>query len=303
MDRLFAVFCLILPASFVFNMLFMGWEPDALARPSHLIAAFFIYLVIGRYGLRRDILFWSVCAASLVAFCIAIFEAVYLGNERVFGLSRRWNAVPFGNFSLLLSFFCLAGALVSSPSERHPWHRVAFGIAGFVLGFGASILSGTRGGWLAIPFLILLCLWFNNRMRKQVRVLVMAVLVISIAGGMAFSDRFANRFEAATTQVNAYLANPDDPVARDTSTGIRLAMWRWGMERFLEHPFTGIGFSSYDERREEAVAEGELPGQFKRLANLHNELITRLAMGGIPAALAVLIFWFIGWRFFCVKTG
>lgn len=90
-------------------MPFMGWELGALGRPNHLIAGFFIFIAIGRYGLRRNVLFWASCMATTFAFCISIYEAVYLRNGRVFGLAHRWNAVSFGNFSLLLAFLCLAG--------------------------------------------------------------------------------------------------------------------------------------------------------------------------------------------------
>src|SRR5690606_23861071 len=38
-----------------------------------------------------------------------------------------------------------------------------------------------------------------------------------------------------------------------------------------------------------------------RFANLHNEVITRLALGGLPAAAAVFLFWFMAWRFFVTK--
>lgn len=298
MDWQFATICAILPASLLFNMLFMGWVPGPLARPGHLVFGFFIYLVIARYGLRRGVLFWSACAAVSVAFCIAAYEALYLGHARVFGLGHRWNAVPFGNFSLLLSFFCLAGALVAPQDESHPWHRIVAGVAGFGLGLGASVLSGTRGGWVAIPFLLILCLWLGNRISRRRRIAILMALIVSVAAVTTVSPRFQSRFTRASAEVANYLAHPHDAKARSTSTGIRLAMWHWGMDRFLEHPLTGIGFSAYHEQRAEAVTEGELPKEFRRLANLHNELVTRLAMGGLPAAMAVLIFWYLGWQFF-----
>lgn len=300
-DRFFLAVCLILPVSILFNMPFMGWDLKALARPNHLVAGFFIYLVIGRYGLRRNVLFWGACAATLIALCIALYEVVYLGNPRVFGLAHRWNAVPFGNFSLLLAFFCLAGASIVSHDDSSPWPRVALGLAGFGCGLAASVLSGTRGGWLAIPFLVLLCIWFNNHLSKRMRGMTLIVLLAAIVSVMALSDRIAGRIEQATEQVHAYLANPTDPAARNTSTGLRLSMWHWGIERFKEHPFTGIGYSSYEDQREDAVLDAEMPNSFIRFANLHNEVITRLALGGLPAAMAVFLFWFMAWRFFATK--
>lgn len=300
-DRFFLAICLILPISILFNMPFMGWEIGELGRPSHLIAGFFIFVVIGRYGLRPNVLFWAACLAAMIAFGIALYEVVYLGNERVFGLARRWNAVPFGNFSLLIAFFCLAGVFVIPKDNRHSWWRIVIGLLGFLCGFGASLMSGTRGGWIALPILLLLCMYFSNRLTPRLRNIFIVAILVVIVGGGTISDRVSSRVELAINQVHAYVLHPKDLSVQDNAVAIRLAMWQWGIERFLEHPLTGIGFAEYEDRRKQAVRENELPKEFGRLANLHNELISRLAMGGLPAALAVLVFWFLGWRFFVTK--
>lgn len=297
MDWQFAAVCLILPLAYILNMLIMGWTSGFLARPSHLLWALMIYFLIGRYGIHRNTLFYGACLAAFTACGIAFFEAIYLGHGRVFGLENRWNAVPFGNYSMLFGFFCLCGAFVSDKAaDQYP--RLLLGVAGFICGFSASILSGSRGGWLAIPFLIVLCFFLNDRLGKRARTVALIVVAIVILATFVSSDRIRERTALAVNQVSAYLANPKDVAAQSTSTGLRLSMWHWGIAKFVAHPYTGIGLAAYKEQRKEAVQDGLMPDDFDGFANLHNEFITTLALCGILGAFALLAFWVMGWRFF-----
>lgn len=300
MDWHFIAVCLILPCTYLLNMLMTGWMPAYLDRPSHLIIGLMIFFLIGHYGLHRDALFWGACAATFIAFCITIFESVYLGNERVFGLGNRWNAVPFGNFSLLLGFFCLCGSLNAESSKRKAIGRLFLGVAGFACGLGASLLSGSRGGWLAFPFLAILYLSCNTKLTRRTRALALILLMVFTLAIYAGSDRMRHRLDLAQKEVSGYVLNPDDPNMRSTSTGIRLAMWQWGITKFLEHPVSGIGYATFLKEREIAVKTSALPTEFERLDNVHNELISALALGGIPAGAALIGFWILGWRFFYI---
>lgn len=297
----FLALCLLLPASYLLNMVMTGWVPGYLDRPSHLLLGWMIFFLIGRYGLKRNTLFYAAFAAALIAFGIAVFEALYLGNARVFGLGNRWNAVPFGNFSMLLGFFCLCGVVAFTEKNPGSNLRSLLGWLGFICGLSASILSGSRGGWMAAPFLVGLCIFFNQRLCKRSRsILLMLFAIVALLAFMTF-NRASDRFMLAKNEISAYIANPDALVAAPTSTGMRLAMWRWGLQKFREHPYTGIGLAAYDRERSQAVSSGKLPQEFESLANLHSEMITALALGGIPAGLALIAFWIAGWRFFALR--
>jgi len=296
----FLALCLVLPISYLLNMAMTGWAPEYLYRPRHLLLGWMIFFLIGRYGLKRDTLFYAAFAAALTAFGIAIFETIYLGNIRVFGLGHRWNAVPFGNFSLLFGFFCLCDVFASIEKGSGSRVRLLFGLVGFVCGLSASILSGSRGGWLTAPLLFVLCI-FLDRLRKGSRGLLLVLVMTAALVVFVSIDRVHDRFALAENEISAYIADPETLVAVPTSTGLRLAMWRWGLQKFREHPYTGIGIAAYEKERSAAVSSGKLPREFGLLANLHNEMITALALGGLPAGLALIVFWVVGWRFFFLQ--
>jgi len=301
MDWCFAAICLVLPFSYVLNMLMKGWATSYLDRPSHLLFSLMIFYLIGCFGIHRNSLFYGACAGALTTFFIAIYSAFYLGEERVSGLGGRWNAVPFGNFSLLLAFYCLCGTFSSEQTKQKKTIKLLLGIAGFASGLFASFLSGSRGGWLALPVLIILCLWYNTKLNKRTRTIAVVMLITIIAAISMNSNRVRQRLDTGIKDVSNYLSNPDDLASRSTSSGIRLAMWKWGTKKFIEHPFIGIGYAAYTKERDKAVKTGELPDEFGHLANVHNEMINSLALGGIISGAALIVFWITSWRFFLVR--
>jgi O-antigen ligase len=296
-DWHFVAICTIFPLAQLWNMLMTGWAPSFLFRPTHMLWALMLYFLIGRYGIKRNAVFYSAFAAVVVAAGISVYETAYLGNQRVFGLGFRWNAVPFGNYSILFAFFCLCGALsaVGKPQQRK---MLWLGLTGFCVGLAASLLSGTRSGWLAIPFLSILCFFFNAGLNRRLRAISFAAIFVLIASFFAISDTAHERIEVARTEISAWLAHPDNIDAQDTSIGLRLSMWRWGWNRFVEHPLTGIGLSAYKEQRQTTVRSGEMPDEFNSLQTLHNQIITTLALQGIPGLIALIAFWILVWRFY-----
>lgn len=296
-DWRFAAICLILPASILWNMLLMGWTDAFIGRASVLIWGWFIYYLVSRIGLTRNALFYGAVLAAFSTFGISLYEAIILGQERVFGLGMRWNAVSFGNYSLLFGFFCLCGVFTSAVNPQRRL-RCLLGLVGLTCGVSASILSGTRVGWLSIPFLLVLCCFFNQRLGLRARLVSASVLFALIGIVLVSSDRVQHRVDTAVHEITSYLNAPDTVAAKATSTGMRLGMWSWGIEKFKTNPLTGIGFAAYSELRQAAVQEGEMPRSFEHMASLHNEIITSLALGGIPSATAVLLFWILGWRFY-----
>ena len=160
LDRLYLVACAVIPAAYVLNMALAGWAPSWLHRPAHLLlTGGLVFLWIGRIGMSERALFRAVVLASFTALGIALFDVLVHGSARVFGWRHQWNAVPFGNFSLLLGFIAFAGSIGPMLAGTQQRMRVGLGLAATAAGILASILAGTRGGWLAIPVLLALSFW------------------------------------------------------------------------------------------------------------------------------------------------
>jgi len=305
-DRFYLAACALIPAAYLLNMALAGWDVDWLHRPAHvLITGGLVFLWIGRVGLSERALFVAVVLASFTVLGITAYEVYALGSVRVFGWRNQWNAVPFGNFSLLLGFLAFAGCIGPMFVGRDRL-RVPFGLAAALAGIYASILTGTRGGWLALPALLVVTLWAVLRAYRR-RVFASMHFLPALAATLGFavaavllSENAQHRIDLAVDQVGAYLGGAGAGSSVDMATELRLEMWKWGLQQAGEHPLTGIGLANYDQARREAVEDGRMPPSFAGMANLHNEVITSLALGGLPTALAVVGFW-LGTGFFFVR--
>jgi len=310
LDRLYLVACALIPGAYLLNMALTGWAPSWLHRPAHLlITGGLVFLWIGRVGLRERAFFRAVVLASFTVLGIALFDVLVNGSVRVFGWRQQWNAVPFGNFSLLLGFLSFAGCIGTMFDGMRDRWRVAIGLAATAAGIYASILAGTRGGWLAIPILIGVTLWAALRTYRG-RVLasrhfltaLVAMPVFAVAA-LWLSDTAQQRIDIAVEDIEAVVQGAPARAAADSSVGLRLEMWMWGLEKAAERPLTGVGLAHFSEARRQAVQSGRMPPTFGRLANLHNELISSLAIGGVPTALAVVAFWILMGSWFVRRIG
>src|SRR5690625_6933891 len=88
------------------------------------------------------------------------------------------NAIQYGNLSMLLVLWCLAGLMWAHHRARHrlPW--VLFLAAGALLGVTASLLSGSRGGWVGLP-LVLLVFYraYSDIIHKKIQLLIAFILI------------------------------------------------------------------------------------------------------------------------------
>ncbi|MGA1473300.1 MAG: O-antigen ligase family protein [Burkholderiaceae bacterium] len=134
------------------------------------------------------------------------------------------NPLVFGNLSLLFASCCLylmavpkAWCKIPQPEPHWLW------LLGLFLGLLASLLSGTKGGWLAAalvwPFLLFLVL--RHRPLKLF-LLTLLVLLLSFFSAASLpmssvSDRFVNFYHALAAQVTMTSKVGHDVTATDPS--------------------------------------------------------------------------------------
>jgi O-antigen ligase len=236
------------------------------------------------------VLWGAVSVGALGAGSIAFHESVLLGHARA---DNGMNAIPFGNLSLLLGGLSLMGALWCLRGRRlHQRTMLALTLVAGLAGMLGSLLSGTRGGWIAIPLLLLLihrvagevlALRWRRRMAVAVAALLLAAVVIPQSG---VRDRVA----LAVSNVQAYVG-AQEQAARGTSVGLRLEMWRAGGTLFLERPWLGWGEGRLEAARDALVAEGSLHPGISQYDQLHSDLIDTAARRGVLGLTTLLLFY------------
>jgi O-antigen ligase len=301
MDRSLLLALGVIPLAYLINMAIFGGGASVFERPGHLLRAYLIYYAVSRLGISRPAWFWAVTLAAWTCLAIALYGVIVLHETRIFGLHHQWNAVPFGNFSLLLGM--LSGlALVVAPTNGAKQPRITLMAAsGLLAGLIASLLSGSRGGWLSMPILLMFLVWQWPSRHRHRRLATLALLFGLVGIGLWWMPQSHDRLSETSAELTDFWRNPHSETAMNTSSGQRLVMWRWALEKIPEHPLLGFGVANFPEQRAMAVRSGELPPYIAtaKLANVHNELINTLITAGLLGAAALVGFWVLTWR--CLK--
>ena len=227
---------------------------------------------------------WGVAFGAVLVGGIAAYEHWWLGRWRV---GNGMNPIPFGNLALLSGSLSLAG-LVFLSTARYGL-RLALGLAA-VGGLLASVLSGTRGGWVVFPVLALILLlafhatrprWgrFRGSMVGLVAVLVAVLLAMSLMPGAPVKGRLAQG-----------VANLQEYAGGDagSSLGVRLEMWRAGWQLITLRPGLGWGEGRLEAQRDAWVEEGRFHSGISRYDQLHSDLVDTFARRGVPGLLSLM---------------
>lgn len=249
------------------------------------------------YHLRPRIrYFWlGLCVTTIVAAAVAGWQVTSGGMERAIGFTH--HAITFGDLALAsgLMAACGLGYFRDPRLIRLMWLPGAALLAGLL----ASVLSGSRGGWLALPLVLIPLLSYGRRLYgRQLLILCALMLGLLLLAFMVPATGVAERVGLALSEVRRYLDSGD----ATTSVGIRLELWRASWMMFAEHPWLGVGRDNFDAALHALAAAGRLQ-QSPALAysSSHNDLLHCLATGGVLDASLLLLMYIAPLRYFTAE--
>jgi O-antigen ligase len=222
----------------------------------------------------------------------ALVQRYGLHMERVPGYD---NAIQFGDISLLFGLMALTALALrwqcakTLRVSRLSWVWLT---AGAVLGRTGSLLSQSRGGWLALPLVWLawaVGLWRGKGGRQSWRLLAQLTVLLALAAGILAAlqlPEVEHRMALARTEVSAYEQHGE----ADTSVGQRLAHWRVALIMGRERPVLGWG-SAYVAEKARLVAAGEGNPAILAFEHAHDEWLDMFARRGLVGVL-LLAAWF-----------
>lgn len=243
-----------------------------------LIACVPVFWALQRYQPDPAWFFRGAALAAVLAFGWAMHDMLWLHRPRAAGFM---NAIKFGNTALLFGLLSLIGA--SLAWREHRCREAGLLTLACAAGLTASLLSGTRGGWLVFPVLaVVLILWsvmrhgLRSAMWLLLAMLLLAVLVVVVnpAGVM-------DRMTLAWQQMETY-----DP-ANKTSIGQRINMWLLSVELIKVSPWLGLGGDGFVRELELAANSGKyvFASDFN---HPHNDVLNAWVKHGVFVAVALL---------------
>jgi O-antigen ligase len=282
------VLCCVFAGYFLLHALENGLHQAPLREydaPARFLLAVPVLLVLCAWPARAAALWSGVAVGGIGA---AIFAAVHHTDVRQLTLGGLTNPIQFGNIAILLGMLALAGIGWALQQPRRWWWvtLLALGAAGGIVG---SILSSSRGSWLALP--VCLCIVIVHYALTHGRRVLFAGLgaaLILLGGLYAQPDsEFRQRSDLAEKEVQDYLhaRNAD---SSGTSVGQRLEMWRAGVTMIPGHLLLGVGKAGYVARKQALIDAGHANPAIAQHTHLHNDFLDALVKRGLPGLLATL---------------
>ena len=144
------------------------------------------------------------------------------------------------------------------------------------------VLQGTRGAWLALPFIYILIAGIYFKQQTKKFLVFLAAIFIFITVNIALPNSpLKNRVDAfnqdsSNIQENNY----------QNSTGIRLLLWENAVELFKTKPILGVSLYGIEKNNCELHAQGKLPQCFQ---HQHNIYFHELAANGLLGLFGLFI--------------
>jgi O-antigen ligase len=262
----------------VFLLVSRGMDLGVLDEPARMLLAGAAMLVVqtARPGARS--LWWGVAGGALAATCLAAWQRFALGMPRPGALM---NPITFGDLSLGLALIALASAF-DRRARSTPW----IGAIGALAGLAGSLLSGSRGGWIVLPFALALLVGQREMVPRKLALALPALVVLLAA--LAYAMPQIGVRDRVLTSISEVLMYLDGNIGV-TSLSVRLELWKAALMLIREHPLSGLDSWAYKQQMQEWVGLGLLnPLVFAppTPSHLHNDALQMLVTRGIPGFLA-----------------
>ncbi len=315
---LFGALALVVPSGYTFGPVFLlvfalGYlfvrpYPQLISADKYLMAALLVYFLVGaitnlvhhlpsrsydnfsrflfaipvlllllRFPLKAIYLWAGIALGALGAGFVALMDFYVYGELRAGGHN---NPIQFGDIAML--FACLLMAGFTWAKQRSRSMIVIFGL-GIMSGILASLLSGTRGGWLALPF-GLVAFYLANDLHKNTKKTALFIVAILCAAGVVYyffsQELLQERVKEATSDLQQYFQANN----ANTSLGARLTLWQASLPLIAEHPILGWGsVANY------VSVSGDSADVFQRFNHFHNDILDALVKRGLLGGLALLV--------------
>lgn len=234
-------------------------------RPVKYIAGMFCLMYLMVFPPKREAFYWGLLVGCVGAGLMGIWQVYGLGRYRAEGYS---NAIQWGNIALLMATM-LAIQVCIFWKSLSGLHR-CWAIVSILLGVEASLLSASRGGWIALFAVIPVLAFFVFRYRRPVfkkfcAILILASVVLMIANTNMLSDRW----KLMQQEVSGYF----DASRVNTSLGIRFEQYRSAVEMIKEKPLLGWGMRGYLDEMHNRVDAGRYDPSIREFNFIHHEFI------------------------------
>jgi len=278
-----------------------GFEYKAIGKYLHMILLIPVYIYLRHCGVKLFSIWYGLAIGAIVAAGIAIYEVGYLKQGRAHSLT---HPIIFGDLALVMGAMSMAGL---GWFKQRSNGQTILPVFAFICGIIASALAVARGGWVSLPFLVVVFLWYVKS-HFSFRQIVLSVMLFIALLGMLYvvpQTKVSLQVDRTLTSLQQYGDSEIKSGHRGTSVGTRLEMWQASWKMFLDNPLIGVGWGHYQEHAKVQVEQGLRNKSAATFDHPHSEYFSSLAHAGIFGFIVLLLLFLIPARLFVkyIKHG
>lgn len=268
---------------FVYHLFFLYWHQEDLNyldKPYKTVLFTLVFCYLCRFTINFKWLLIGIMISSIVAGVIAGYQYFYLGYSRAF-LSVM--AIQFGNMGMTVGLF---GALIAVYFfSQKQWLFFVMALLAVLFGIGASILSGSRGGWLALPFFVFYLIWIY-REKSTIKILLpIFTAAVILTMGMWSLPQVKTRVYQAKNDIISYQNDE-----KNTSIGYRLELWKSAIYAWQDKPVLGWGEKGVKQAVQKQADEDLIIKSLPKNFHAHNQILEELSRRGLVGLACFLLF-------------
>jgi len=239
-----------------------------------------IFFLLKRIKIEQTALWYSVCAGSAVSGVYAVISRFWLSpGVRVGG---SYHSIAFGDLAIVMAFMSLAA--INFFRKKHNAYAV-IPIVAFLLGAIASLLSGSKGAWIAFPaFAVIVFFYLGNLINMWLRILIcITACIVFFSTYHIPGAGVAERIQGMKNELSDYQADHRSK----NSIAERMEGWKAAWIIFKDHPVTGAGVGNFKPIVLRMIANGEISNSIAKYSQPHSLYLYVMAECGIIGFFAI----------------
>lgn len=257
--------------------------------PSRFLIAIPIFFALKNSSIRIiPVLRYCLPLGAISALCTGLVVQHYGLSEFGSRASNMYlNPIHFGNLSLVLAMLSVCSIRSIKLAD---FRENILPIFGLLAGLSASIISGTRGGWIAIPVVMIAWIFIGFQADKAKRLIIGALAIVAVVVGGYFGvdiihQRVNDSFAEAVAILNGDLSS---------SFGQRIELWIAGFYMFKENLLFGVGpdgfFSTLLVLRQSGIVHSFTQATYgTEVHSYFIACIAELGLWGLSSAIAIFV--------------
>ena len=217
--------------TFVLSLSINGGKMRDLDTASRVVFFVPVLLLLLKYPIKTCVLSYSIPLGSIISLCVALYDKFILNlrpeqNPRIMHIQGGDISMSLGIFSLIIALYA---------HQKKDVKLTTLSVIGGLCGIVGSLLSTARGGWVALPVLLIVILYiYRHSLSKRFLLTFFGIIVVASIGiSQMPNNRIMERLDVAQKDIQLYLDNHDG----NTSLGARFEMWKSALEMAKEKPY------------------------------------------------------------------